>query len=298
MNKRTLFQLLTSLMFCIFSMPAFAQTDVRERLSLDKGWLFHQGDIPFPIIRGHGQTYATSKAGSATGAAARNYDDKDWRRLNLPHDWASEKPFDSTENVAQGYRKRGFGWYRRSFKLSPNDRGRHLELQFDGISTNATIWINGTVIHRNWSGYTSSYLDITQLAKYGDDINVVAIRVDAEAHEGWWYEGAGIYRHAWLVKRSPVHIITDGVFAHPVKKVDGLWLIPAQISLENSGNAPADVVVDISLYDPKGNRIGQAQAKSSVPTLQQSTSSIQLSVENPQLWNLENPTLYRVKTII
>ena len=98
-----------------------------------------------------------------------------------------------------------------------------MELQFDGIATHATIWVNGTVLHRNWCGYTSMYIDITPYATYGDDVNTIAVRVDAEAQEGWWYEGAGIYRHTWLVKRSPLHIITDGVFANPVKKTESQW---------------------------------------------------------------------------
>jgi beta-galactosidase len=291
-------QVLGCVLLCIISLQLQAQVSVGERLSLDKGWLFHQGDIPFPVIRGHGQTYATSKAGSATGAAARNFDDKSWRMLNLPHDWAVELPFDSTENVAQGYRKRGYGWYRRSFKLSSADRGKHLELQFDGIATYGTIWFNGTVVHRNWCGYTSSYIDITQLAKYGDDENIVAVRVDAEAHEGWWYEGAGIYRHTWLVKRSPVHITTDGVFANPVKKTDGSWLIPAEITLENSGVAPADAEIEVTLYDRKNIKIAQFQTRLSVQTLMQATASIQIPFQNPVLWTLENPALYQVKTTV
>lgn len=286
------------MLVCLISIQLQAQTTNRERLSLDKGWLFHQGDIPFPVIRGHGQTYSSSKAGNATGAAARNYDDKNWRRLNLPHDWAVEMPFDSTENVAQGYRHRGGGWYRRSFKLGLADKGKHLELQFDGIATNATIWFNGTVVQHSWSGYSSSYIDITQLAKYGDDVNIIAVRVDANVHEGWWYEGAGIYRHTWLVKRSPVHIITDGVFAHPVKLADGSWSIPAEVTLENSGIATANVSVDVSLYDGKGNKITQGQTKASVDVFRQTTASIHLSVQRPILWEVGNPALYQVKTEI
>lgn len=78
--------------------------------------------------------------------------------------------------------------------MSPEDKGKHLEIQFDGIATHATIWVNGTVLHRNWCGYTSMYIDITPYATYGDDVNTIAVRVDADAQEGWWYEGAGIYR--------------------------------------------------------------------------------------------------------
>src|SRR3982750_3993898 len=122
MIHKNFIQVLVCTLLSIISIHLSAQVPVRERLSLDKGWLFHKGDIPSPVIRGQGQTYSTSKAASATGAAAPNYDDKNWRSLNLPHDWAVETPFDSTENVAQGYRQRGFGWYRRSFKLGANDK--------------------------------------------------------------------------------------------------------------------------------------------------------------------------------
>lgn len=298
MNTKNFLLVIVGTLLCMISTELQAQTSMRERLSLDQGWLFHSGDIPFPRISGHGQTYTTSKAGNATGAAARNYDDRNWRHLNLPHDWAVEMPFDSTENVAEGYRKRGFGWYRRSFKLNPADKGKHLELQFDGIATNATIWFNGSVVNHNWSGYSSAYIDITQLAKYGDDVNIIAVRVDAEAHEGWWYEGAGIYRHTWLVKRAPVHIITDGVFAQPLKMANGSWSIPAEVTLGNSGTTTAAVSVETSLYDENDRKITQGQAKASVRVFQQATTSIHLSVQNPKLWTLNRPVLYKVKTII
>lgn len=113
----------------------------REVLSLDKGWRFHKGDIPYPIIKGHNETYRNAKAGRVSGAASTDYDDTSWRMLDLPHDWAIEGRVDSTANLSQGYYHRGFGWYRRKFRLSPEDKGKHLELQFDGISTHATIWV-------------------------------------------------------------------------------------------------------------------------------------------------------------
>jgi beta-galactosidase len=298
MNKRNFRQILFFAILCLIYFQSFAQPPVRECLSLDKGWLFHFGDIPFPDFRGQMQAYATSKAGSATGAASPKYDDKSWRKLNLPHDWAVETPFDSTESVAEGYRKRGIGWYRRSFKLSTTDRGKYLELQFDGIATNATIWFNGTVVYRSWSGYSSSYIDISQLAKYGDDVNVIAVRVDAEAHEGWWYEGAGIYRHTWLVKTSPVHIITDGVFAQPLRTQNGSWLIPAEITLASSDTTNDNVTIDVSLYDHEGNKVTQAQTNTTVQPFQEATASAQLSLQNPTLWTLENPELYEVKTTV
>jgi beta-galactosidase len=115
------------------------------RLLLDGGWRFHLGDIPMPEIRGHGWSYNSAKAGQAQGAAALYYDDSDWPEVALPHDWAMAMPVAESANVSQGYRRRGFGWYRRTLRLDPQDRGRYLEIQFGGIATNATIWFNGSV---------------------------------------------------------------------------------------------------------------------------------------------------------
>lgn len=270
----------------------------REVLSLNKGWRFHKGDIPFPVIKGHNETYRHTKAGRAGGAASTNYDDTSWRVLDLPHDWAVEGRVDSTANLSQGYYHRGFGWYRRKFRLSPEDKGKHLELQFDGISTHATIWVNGTVLHRNWCGYTSMYIDITPYATYGDNLNTIAVRVDADAQEGWWYEGAGIYRHTWLVKRSPLHIATDGVFAQPVKKENGQWEIPAEISLYNSGKLPAEGEVEISLYSPEGVKIISGKKSIKVEALHENIANLTLAVTDPELWFVETPTLYKVKTVV
>jgi beta-galactosidase len=275
-----------------------ASSATRECLSLDKGWRFYQGDIPMPVITGHGMSYSAAKAGKAWGAAAPEYDDTEWRLLNLPHDWAVENPYDSTENLSQGYKKRGIGWYRRQFKLDTKDRGKHLEIQFDGIATNATIWFNGTVVHRNWCGYTSFYIDITSMVKYGEELNTLAIRVDAIAQEGWWYEGAGIYRHTWLVKRKPVHIITDGVFAQPIKNTNGTWQLPVEATIENSGNTNATVEVEASLLDKAGKLVAQGQTINTVAVLNKTVTKLSLPVSAPVLWSIENPRLYTVRTVV
>jgi beta-galactosidase len=190
------------LLMVLLAVASHAQAAPRERLSLDQGWLFHQGDVATPPIKGHGASYNSAKAGGVTGAAATDFDDSGWRRLDLPHDWAVEGGFDANENISQGYRRRGIGWYRRYFPLPVTDRGRHVELQFDAIATHSTVWVNGIVVNRNWSGYNGRNIDITPYLRYGEDVNTIAVRVDADAMEGWWYEGAGIYRHTWLVKRD------------------------------------------------------------------------------------------------
>jgi beta-galactosidase len=270
----------------------------REVLSLDRGWLFHLGDVPFPQITGHEATYRNAKAGNAGGAAATRYNDADWRKLDLPHDWAVEGPFDPNANVSQGYRPRGIGWYRRYLKVDEAKRGRNFELQFDAIATNATVWVNGTVVHRNWSGYNASKIDITPYLRYGNALNTIAVRVDADAMEGWWYEGAGIYRHTWLVETNPVHVPTDGVHATPRQDKNGKWSIPVEVALANGGKEPARVTVEVVLTDPAGREVARKRAEARVPVLGQGSVRLPLAVASPALWSPARTSLYKVTTTV
>ncbi len=270
----------------------------RERLSLDSGWLFHQGDLPVPKITGHNESYMNAKAGVAQGAAAPTYDDTLWRRVDLPHDWAVEGGFVATENLAQGYRTRGVGWYRRHFRLPVSDRGRHLELQFDGIASHCTVWLNGSIVHRNFCGYTSFQVDMTPFALYGDAINTLSIRVDADTMEGWWYEGAGLYRHAWLVKKDAVHIACDGVWANPVRADDGTWQVPVAVTMGSSAQAAADVAVAITLWDPAGQRVAARRVRTTVPALAQVVVERVIPVLLPRLWSVADPALYQVRVAV
>jgi beta-galactosidase len=279
----------------------------RERLSLDSNWKFHLGDIPldsFPggqgvSLYGADITHSGAKAGHVWGAAARGFDDANWRQVSLPHDWAVEQPFDSKELKQQGYRPRGIGWYRRTFKLDPSDRGKNIELQFDGVATHCAVYFNGSRVHHNFCGYTSFYIDVTPMARYGNEVNTIAVRVDADAMEGWWYEGAGIYRHTWLVKRSPVHVVTDGVYANPVKGADGRWTIPAEVTLANTGANAASAFVDIGVFDSTGRKIADGRSPAGkIAPMDQAVAKVSIPVNSPQLWSVEHPNLYEVRTLV
>jgi len=284
-----------------------APAPLRETLSLDEGWRFHLGDIPrdsFPggqgvNLYGPDITYHGAKAGSVWGAAARGYDDSSWKQVNLPHDWVVEQPFDETALKQQGYRPRGIAWYRRTFKQPASDRGKNIELQFDGVATHCTVYFNGTEVCHSWNGYASFHIDVTPMARFGDDLNTIAVRVNADDIEGWWYEGGGIYRHTWLVKRSPVHIVTDGVYANPVKAADGTWTIPAEVTLANTGAAAASAAVDIGVFDAVGKRVasGRSAAVSIVPQ-GNAVAKVVIPVAAPQLWSVDTPTLYTVRTTV
>lgn len=288
-------RLLAAMAMCVVAVSASAAAEPgRERLSLDRGWLFHLGDVATPEVTGADASYDNAKAGNAGGAAATVFDDSGWRHLDLPHDWAVEGPFDAQANIAQGYRPRGLAWYRRYLRVDPAERGRHFELQFDAIATHATVWVNGNVVHRNWSGYNASNIDITPYLRYGDATNTIAVRADATPMEGWWYEGAGIYRHAWLVKTNALHVSTDGAHVTPRLLKGQHWQIPLEITLDNSGSRAATASVEVSLFDPAGKLVGRRSRPVSVPVLTPTTVTLALDVHAPARWSLEHPNLYRV----
>lgn len=288
-----------SLLFCLAMTLSALAARGEERLAFDAGWRFHLGDIPMPVISGHGPSYSNAKAGRAWGAAAPDYDDSDWRVLDLPHDWVVEGPFDKDANISQGYRPRGIAWYRRHFKLEESDRGKHLELQFDGIATHATVWVNGLLVHRNFCGYTPFQIDLTPIANFGDRLNTVAVRVDADAQEGWWYEGGGIYRHTWLTRRAPVHLQTYGVYAAPARATDGRWTVPVEATLDNIQTTDAEVSVRAELLDDTGRPLASARGKVKVPSLNPAVASLVLDVPGqPRLWSPDSPALYSVRVTV
>ena len=216
----------------LFVLPAVAAANAtpRERLLMDFGWKFHLGDD-------WGIAQNLAKAGSGYGPAGMSFSDASWRHINLPHDWAIEMPFDQKADASHGFRAVGpgfpensIGWYRRTFTLPAADAGQRLWLEFDGVYRDCTVFVNGWFVGRHASGYDSFRYDITDVANAGG-ANVVAVRVDASQTEGWFYEGAGIYRHVWLVKTGPLVIAPDGVFVYSRFK-DNVPHGPAEIHLE------------------------------------------------------------------
>jgi beta-galactosidase len=197
----------------------------RQHRSLDDGWRFHLGNAADPAKDFNYSTVTIfSKSGKSEGTAiAPNFDDRGWREVSVPHDWAVELPFENSPDfdvMSHGYKPVGghypatsIGWYRKRFMVSPADSGQRMVLQFDGIFRDSKVWINGFYCCANASGYSGFSVDVTDFIRYGKE-NVLVVRVDATQYEGWFYEGAGIYRHVWLNQYSPVHIAEDGVFVH------------------------------------------------------------------------------------
>ena len=211
----------------------------REHLSLDAGWKFHLGDDWPNALR-------LDKAGSSGGPAAEKFNDNSWRSIDLPHDWAIELPFDRASDESHGFKpvgpgfyKNSIGWYRRTFDLPAADSGKRIWLTFDGVFRDATVWVNDWLVTRHEGGYYPFREDVTDIVRFGGK-NVVTVKVDASKFEGWFYEGAGIYRHVWLDKTAPVAIAPDGVFVHTEFN-------------DNVPEGPASICIETRILNPPTN---------------------------------------------
>lgn len=284
-----------------------ASSQKREKLLMDFGWRFAFGH-PFDTKKdfGNGTGYFSyfAKAGYGDGAAAANFDDRAWRRLDLPHDWAVEQPFSSKASFSHGFKAIGrnfpeasIGWYRKSFTIPQADLGRKISVVFDGVFRNSVVWVNGHYLGNEQSGYSPFEYDITDLLDYGGN-NVIAVRVDATMEEGWFYEGAGIYRHVWLNKTSPLHVASNGTYV--TSRVQGTnAVITAKAEVVNEGRESKMVEVQQTIVDAEGQTIAIGKATNvRLSSLEKKEVSTHISLNNPTLWNLESPYLYKLMTTV
>ncbi|HTL44702.1 MAG TPA: beta-galactosidase GalA [Vicinamibacterales bacterium] len=276
----------------------------RERILMDEGWRFafgHTYDVAKDFGYSRGEPFA--KAGSAPGALSARFDDSGWRQVDLPHDWVVELPFvdgKASNLESHGYKPVGrsfpettIGWYRKKFDIPASDDGRRLGLEFDGIFRDSEVWLNGHRICANLSGYIGFACDITDYVNYGGT-NQLVVRVDASQVEGWFYEGAGIYRHVWLTKTSPAHIARDGVFV--TATVDGRRAnVAVKTTVRNDSGADATVVVSHRIKSEAG---GSGVVSGPVQVSAWSSRDIELSFQLPavHLWSLDDPHLYELET--
>jgi beta-galactosidase len=273
----------------------------RERHCLDANWRFHLGD-DWP------DALHLDKAGTGSGPASERFSSAvTWRTVDLPHDWAIELPFDRSSDVKHGFKalgpgfeKNSIGWYRRELQLPAEDSDKRIWLTFNGVFRDATVWVNGWLVRRHEGGYNSFREDITDVVKFGDK-NVIAVRVDATKFEGWFYEGAGIYRHVWLEKTSPVAVAPDGIFVYsefndnvPV----GEAVIHVQANLLNTLSETAAKVVDCEIISPEGKSVARFEKRMEVAGHSEGIIALETSLPSPTLWFPESPSLYRLITSV
>ena len=270
-----------------------------EKINFDRNWEF-----TFDNALDAYNIYGFDKYAEASGAASRFYDYSNWEKIDLPHDWAVVLPKNLAANTFAGARANSHfhrymterqspvetiynvGWYRKQFPFDPAWAGKRVFLEFEGVFRDAIVWVNGAYMDRHCSGYTGFILDITDHILPDED-NSIAVRVDSDQPEGWWYEGAGIYRHVNLWVAEPVYFQHNKTVIKTA--LDGK--VYATAVLVNDTAAPAALPVQWEIRDGNGI-VAAAKDTVTIPAHDRHEIWAEMQVENPHLWTVETPNLY------
>ena len=286
--------------------PVLAAVAPREQLLFDYGWKFkfgHGTDPSKDLNFGYGQA-DFAKTGEFKFAKA-DFDDSDWRSLHLPHDWAVELPFvhddsGSGDNPlrSHGYKPLGrrypetsVGWYRRAFEIPASEVGRRIWVEFDGAFRDVLVFVNGCFVGRSNNGYVPFRFDLTDFLAYGAK-NYIVLRVDASFGDGWFYEGAGVYRHVWLLKTDAVHL---GKWDSVVRStVDGKVATLHLSTIVENGNSNAQKAkVKWKIVDARGATVATAETREqSIEDTGSTAFRATATLASPALWSVDAPNLY------
>ena len=295
---------------CVLSTAVHAE-NVRETIRLDKGWRFAFGHAADPARDfGCGTEYFNylTKASSIhnEGPYTAKFDDTAWQEMQIPHDWVTTLPYALEASHSHGYKTVGWkypetsvGWYRKTIVIPNDDLGKRLMLRFDGIFRNARVWFNGFYMGTEPSGYVTQVYDITPYIKYGDE-NLICVRADASLEEGWFYEGAGIYRDVWLEKSAEVSVAPFGTFVYAeMNKPYDKAIIHIKTEVTNSGLTSQQYEVEQRLFDAEGREVAHADGHPN-PLKAKETRLCQhmMKLTNPHLWSTTDPYLYKVETTV
>jgi beta-galactosidase len=267
-----------------YSTSLFAQVDKKNenaRISqlFNFGWKFQTGDVP--------------------DAKNPGYDDNNWRKLDLPHDFQFEQPWEKTANRARGFKANGVGWYRKTFRVDPTWKGRQILLDFEGIMLSGEVWVNGKKIGATDYGYLGFESDIADIVNYDGD-NVVAVRASTSDGNSRWYTGGGLFRDVHLVVKNPVSIARHGVFVTtPVVSQENADI---SVQVEVAGLKGKTDVVEINtrIFGPDGKQVGAA--KTLVPPVRNlpaiEVPLPKMNIAAPKLWSIETPSLYSAEVVL
>ena len=218
-----------------------------------------------------------------------------WRTVDLPHDWKTELEYTREKSVFMaGAKENGVGYYRKVFPLDKEDEGKYIAVEFNGVCRSASVWFNGCFLGDHYSGYTGFGFDLSDMANYGDEgDNVLLVRVDTTTgDEGWWYEGAGIYRDVYIVKTDALHVDTWGTYIHLDKLDEKYAMMIAETTVVNLGYEPRKALLDTVILDDQGNEVGKAGTSFTIDPLGNMTLVQRIALPEPRLWSPETPVLY------
>lgn len=296
----------------LLSLNLMGSSELKARTTtrLDQGWRFHFGhatDVSQDFMRGTEYFNYLTKAKSIhnEGPYIEKFDDSDWMPVQVPHDFVELLPYASNASHSHGYKTVGWrfpatsvGWYRYTFDVPQEMLGQHVELQFDGIFRDAIVWVNGFYMGNEPSGYATQVYDITDYLNYGQEgKNVICVRADASLEEGWFYEGAGIYRDVWMHSSPMVHTTTFGTFVHSTLRTDlSEATMTIEVKVQNSSTHKQEASIVNVLLDKQGREVARTSAQTSTLEAKASASHIfNINVPQPHLWDVDDPYLYTIR---
>ncbi|OXA76715.1 beta-galactosidase [Flavobacterium aquidurense] len=238
------------------------------------------------------------KAGEITNAQDMTFNDDDWRKLDLPHDFQFEQPWDQTANKGRGFKALGVGWYRKTFKVDSKWAGKQIIIDFEGIMLSGEVWVNGKKIGGTSYGYLGFEANITDVIKYDTD-NVVAVRATTEGGSRW-YTGGGLFRDVHLIAKDMVSIARHGVFISTPKISDQQAEVNVQVEVAGIKNKEYELEINTKIFSPEGKQV--AETKTMAPKksnlVEVEVKLPQVTVSNPQLWSCESPNLYSAEVVL
>lgn len=258
-------------------------TVARKVQSFDPDWRFSRGD--------------------AAGAEKPGFDDSAWRKLDVPHDWSIEGPFDQAAPArgAGAFLPSGVAWYRKHFTLPADAKDKNAFIEFDGVMANSEVWINGVSLGKRPFGYSSFQYEMTGHLNYGPGSeNVLVVKADTQQQPASrWYAGAGIYRHVRMTETSPVHVDHWGTFVTTPQVAAEQATVHVRNTIINEGKEARSVSVQTLLIGPNGTTTsGPASAAKSIAPGQTADFEQDIAVAKPAIWDPASPNMYQARTTV
>lgn len=281
LHKRFLQKTGTAIVLLFLMACASTKNESRQITDFNPDWNFKLGDFPTAI--------------------QADFDAKDWRALNLPHDWSIEGAFskDHPTKPQQGALPAGMGWYRKAFTLPESAKDKSIAIEFDGVFCNCEVWINGHHLGKRPFGYISFSYDLTPYLNFGNQKNYIAVKVDNDAQpSSRWYTGSGIYRNVRLVTTDKVHIAHWGTYVTTPKVSAAQATVNYELQIQNDSPTAKNVKVVTRILDAANHLVTKSESTESISPKSILKKEQSLEVSNPKLWDTKNPNMYKVVTQI
>lgn len=225
----------------------------------------------------------------------KEYDDSEWEKVRVPHDWSIHYPFSKEYSSGTGYVKGGIGWYRLHFTLPQELENKKIWIVFDGVYKNAQVWCNSYYQGKRAFGYATFKYDISSQLRFGEEENVIAVQVShTDVADSRWFTGSGIYRKVYLIVQEETYIEPDSLFFNPYQVEKEQAKIKCSMKVGSLKNE--EVSVQSKLMDAQGTIV--LTMSKCVKVKEGSLQEIEMeeTLENPCLWSDENPYLYTLET--